>query len=95
MMEGLTLAQLTTVAGIASATALLDEVLWRTLAASEAAKDRFGPIAALTTGVVVAVLASLVLGIGGPDLAQGVVNGAVGGLAAIGIHDLFKTKAGA
>lgn len=90
--EGLTLAQLTTVAGIASATALLNEVIWRTAAASDAIKARFGPIIALTTGVVVGVLASLVLGLGGQDLAQSVINGAVGGLAAIGIHDLFASR---
>lgn len=91
--EGLTLAQLTTVAGIASATALLSEVLWRTLAVAAAVKDRFGPIVALAIGVIVGVLASLVLGLGGQDLAQSVINGAVGGLAAIGIHDLFSASA--
>jgi hypothetical protein len=90
-VDGLTLAQLVTVAGVASATALVDEVLWRTAAASDAIKDRFGPIVALTTGVIVAILAALTLGFGGQDLAQAVINGAVGGLAAIGVHDLFDS----
>lgn len=93
-MDGLTLAQLVTVAGVASATALIDEVFWRTAAATDAIKARFGAIVALVTGIAVAILAALVLNFGGQDLAQAVINGAVGGLAAIGLHDIFTDTPG-
>lgn len=90
--EGLTLLQLTTVAGIASGTTLLSELLWRTAAASDAIKERFGPIVAVAIGVVLAIVASLLLGFGGTDLAQAIVNGVVGGLTAIGIHDVLSSR---
>lgn len=94
-MEHLTIAQLTTVAGVASATTLLNFVLWRTTGASDAVKSRFGPIAALVTGLIVSVVAGLFLAQGGADLAQTGLNGVIGGLTAIGIYDLVASKAGA
>ena len=86
-MDGLTIAQLTTVAGIAAATTLLDELIWHTAAVAAAVKDRFGPAVAVGSGVVLGIVAGVLLGQGQLDLAQDVVNGVIGGLAAIGIHD--------
>ena len=94
-MEGLTLAQLTTVAGISAGTFLLNEVIWRTANVADAVKDRFGPLVALLTGVGIGVFAGLVLGFGGADLAQDGINGVVGGLASMGIQNLISSRAGA
>lgn len=92
--ESLTLQQLTTVAGIGVATSLVCEVIWRTAAASDAIKSRFGPILAIGVGIAIGIIASLVLGISGQDLAQAVVNGVVGGLTGIGLYDVVTSKAG-
>lgn len=93
-MEALTIAQLTTVAGLTTATALLSELFWRTVAVSPATKDRFGPLVAVLIGVGAGVVAGALLGQNRLDLAQTVVNGVMGGLAAMGVHDLFASKAG-
>lgn len=92
--ESLTLAQLTTVAGIGVATALIDKLIWTTTAATPQAISRFGPILALGTGIVVGGVAAFVLGIVGQDFAQVLINGAVGGLSGIGLYDVFTSKAG-
>lgn len=93
-MEGLTLAQLTTTAGLTSAAALLSELFWRTVQVSPATKDRFGPITAVLIGIGCGVIAGALLGQSRLDLAQTVVNGVLGGLAAIGVHDIFASRAG-
>jgi hypothetical protein len=89
--EGLTVEQLTTVAGLTTFTWLLSELLWRTLAVAEGLRTRFGPITAVAIGIGAGVGASLLLGFGGTDLAQSGINGVVGGLAAMGIHDLVRS----
>jgi|GEM_PF-5367289 hypothetical protein len=97
-MDGLTIAQLTTVAGIATATTLASELFWHTAAVAAAVKDRFGPAVAVGIGIILGILAGVLLGQGQLDLAQDVVNGVVGGFAAMGIHDTFLspvTPAGA
>lgn len=93
-MEGLTVAQLTTVAGISIATSLVSELLWRTIAATAEQVSRFGPIVAVGFGVVIAVAAGVLLGQGRLDLVQSGINGVIGGLAAMGVHDLTTSKAG-
>lgn len=93
-MEGLTVEQLTTVAGIATATALLSELIWRTTASAAATVSRFGPVVAVGLGIVLATGAGILLGQGHLDIAQDGINGVVGGLAAMGIHDLATSKAG-
>jgi hypothetical protein len=93
-MDSLTIAQLTTVAGIGIATTLLSEVVWRTSAASDATVKRFGPLLAMGLGLVIATGAGLVLGQGRLDLAQDAINGIVGGLASMGLYDLATSKAG-
>lgn len=86
-MDGLTIAAFTTVAGVASATTLASELFWHTAAVAASVKDRFGPIVAVGIGVVLGIFAGVLLGGGTMDIAQDVVNGFVGGLTAIGIHD--------
>lgn len=93
-MDGLTVAQLTTVAGIGIATALLSELIWRTTNAPAATIARFGPIVAVGLGIVLAVVAGFALGQGRLDLFQDGINGVVGGLSAMGLHDLTTSKAG-
>jgi hypothetical protein len=94
-MEGLTIEQLTTVGGISIVTALLSELFWRTAKATEEAVNRFGPVLAFGGGIVIAIGAGLTLGQGQLDVIQSGINGALGGLAAMGIHDLTTSKAGA
>lgn len=93
-MEGLTVVQLTTVAGIGIATSLLSELVWRTTQSANATVERFGPVVAVGLGIVLAVGAGVLLGQGQLDLVQSGINGVVGGLAAMGIHDLATSKAG-
>lgn len=93
-MDGLTVEQLTTVAGIGIATALLSELIWRTTAASAATMSRFGPVVAVGLGIILAIGSGVVLGAGRVDLVQFAINGVIGGLSAMGIHDLTTSKAG-
>lgn len=93
-MEALTLSQLTTVAGLATASTLLSELFWRTVQPSPATKARFGPITAVAIGVVCGLVAGFLLGLARADLAQVVINGVLGGLAAIGVHDVWESRGG-
>lgn len=93
-MEGITFAQLTTVGGIGIVAALIDQVIWTTAAAAPATKERFGPIVAIVTGVILGVAAGFVLQQTAQDLAQSALNGVLGGLTAIGLYDTVTSKAG-
>ena len=93
-MEALTLAQLTTVAGLTTAATLLSELFWRTANVSPATKDRFGPLVAVLIGVGCGIIAGALLGQTRVDLAQTVLNGVMGGLAAMGVHDLLSSRGG-
>jgi len=93
-MEALTIVQLTTVAGIAGFTTLVSELIWRTVATTAAVRDRFGPLVAVVIGVGAGIGAALLLGQVQLDLAQSALNGIVGGLTAMGVHDLVSSKAG-
>lgn len=92
--DGLTIAQLTTVGGIAIAVALIEEVIWRTTAAPAGTTQRFGPILAVGLGIAVGLVAGLLLSQGRLDLAQDVVNGIIGGATAVGLNDVVKSGAG-
>lgn len=91
--EPITLAALTTVGGIAVATTLVDKLIWTTVGTS-LDSGRFGPIVAVITGVVLGIGAALALQIGGSDLAQAAINGAVAGFASAGLYDVVTSKAG-
>ena len=93
-MDGITIAQLTTVAGLTTACTLLSFLFWKTANPPEATQDRFGPIVAVMIGVIVALGAGFLLDQAKLDLAQDVVNGIVAGLASMGVYDLVKSKAG-
>ena len=93
-----TIAQLVTVGGNAAITSLLCELFWRTAALAPATKDRFGPIVAVLFGVGLAITATLVVSLAALTSAvvfQAILTGFVGGLAAIGVHDVARTRAGA
>lgn len=94
MMEGITIAQLTTVGGIAIVTTLLNKLVWTTAGSDDATTKRFGPIVAVVTGVILGVVAGLVLHETAADLGQSALNGLLGGFAAIGIYDTATSKAG-
>lgn len=91
--DPVTLAALTTVAGIAAATTAIDKIFWETIGSALDSK-RFGPIVAVVTGVVIGVGAGLLLGFGGRDLVQFAINGVVGGFASAGLYDVVTSKAG-
>lgn len=91
--DPITIASLTTVAGIAVATTLVDKLFWETLGSSFDSK-RFGPIVAVITGVALGVLGGITLKYGGSDLVQTIINGAVGGFASAGLYDTITSKAG-
>lgn len=93
-MEGITIAQLTTVGGIGIVAALLDQVFWQTAGASGDTKSRFGPLVAIVTGVILGVAAGVLLSQTASDLAQSALNGVLGGLTAIGLYDVTTSKAG-
>ena len=93
-MDGITVAQLTTVGGIAIVTTLLNQLIWSTSGASPATKDRFGPIVAVITGVALGVVAGFVLAQTAADIAQSALNGLLGGFASIGLYDVATSKAG-
>lgn len=93
-MAGITIAELTTVGGIAILTTLLNQIIWSTANAADATKARFGPIVAVVTGVVIGVVAGFILKETATDLAQSALNGLLGGASAIGLYDLASSKAG-
>lgn len=96
-MDDPTIAQLATVSGNAAITFLIGQVLWRTLSAAPATQDRFGPIVAVGTGIVLALAASVVdltPALQRSDVLQSALVGLVSGTSAIGIHDLVKTRGG-
>jgi hypothetical protein len=86
-MGDLSVSDLLTVVGNAGLTLALVEVVKRTLAMSDAAVDRFGPIVALAIAVVLAVAAAVVLH---ADLAQAVLTGVVSGTTSIGIYKVAQ-----
>ena len=94
-MDAPTIASLLTVGGNSAATWLVCEVFWRTANVAPATKDRFGPIVAVGFGVGLAILAALTLGLARGDLLQAALTGVVAGAAAVGLHDIVATKAGA
>ena len=106
-MDGPTIAQLTTVAGLTTATWLLSELWWRTVLIDDADpaarkipgltkefKTRFGPILAVVFGVVVGIGAGSLLGQGRLDIWQAAVNGVFGGLSAMGVQNLVSSRGG-
>ena len=93
-MSEITIAQLTTVAGLTTACTLLTFLFWKTLNVPEATKDRFGPLVAVIFGIGVGVVSGVLLDQSRLDLVQDGVNGVMAGLASMGVYDLVKSKAG-
>lgn len=88
-MDAPTIQALTTVAGAAILVAVLVQVFMQTAQPDGPTADRYGPILAIITGIVVVVTATWVIG-GATrlDAAQAVVNGIFAGLASMGIHNV-------
>jgi hypothetical protein len=94
-MDGITIAQLTTVAGLTTACTLLSFLFWHTANFAPATQDRFGPLSAVAIGVLTGVASGFLLDQGRLDLVQDGINGVMAGLASMGVYDLVKSKAGA
>jgi hypothetical protein len=79
---------------------MLSQLIWRTAghnASGDAIQDRFGPVVAFVVAIIlaeVALWATSVAGLNRLDVLQAALTGGLGGLAAIGIHDVVTTKAG-
>ena len=86
------LSDLTTVAGAAILTAVLVFLIGKVWKPTPEQADRFLPLISVLVGIIVVVVASLALGLGGSDLVQGVVNGIFAGLAASGGYDVIKSQ---
>lgn len=85
--------QLLTVGGNAAATFLLLEVIWRALSPTPEMKDRFGPLLAAGTGIVLALAAWVVTTAANApysSLLDAALIGLAGGLASIGVHDVVQ-----
>lgn len=90
-MEAVTVQALTTVAGLAIVTAILVGVVRKAAKLSGEAMDQWGAVLSMGIAVVLAIVASLTLGIaGGTDLFQAILNGIFGGLAASGGFDVLN-----
>lgn len=82
-----TLALLLTVAGAATVTSILVEVIVRA-AGTGFNTDRFGPLLAIIVGIIVTVVATAALGLATTaGAAQAVLTGIFAGASAMGIHD--------
>jgi hypothetical protein len=89
LVHGLTLADLTTLAGLAIVTAIFVELVKRTLALSEEATSRFGPVLAVVIGIVVGVVAAVVTG---AFIPQAVLTGFLAGALAAGLYDVVADR---
>jgi hypothetical protein len=97
MFDNVDLAQLLTVSGNSAATIAISFMAWKTANASEATRDRYGPMVALLTGIILALFAYLVVtttAISRADLGGAIWTGVQGGLMASGVYQVIKTKAG-
>ncbi len=93
-MLDLTVASLATVAGDAAVTAIIVQLVLNALQLPQATMDRVGPVLAVGVGILVALVATLSLGIATPDgIIQAVLTGLAAGTSAMGIHNLI-TKTG-
>jgi hypothetical protein len=88
------LSVLVTVGGAAVAVAIIVQIIVSAAQWTAATKDRFGPMLACITGVVVVEVASVGLGVGTrQDIVQGLFTGLFAGASAMGIHDLISGSA--
>src|SRR3990167_9062370 len=86
-----TLEALTTVAGASLLVSVLVQyIVLPILSLTEAARDRFGPLIAILTGVLVVEVATFTVlaDVVRADVVQGAVTGIFAGLAAIGLHSV-------
>jgi sugar phosphate permease len=90
-MEAVTVDALTTVAGLALVTGIIVYIIRKTANLSGAQMDRFGAAISMGVGIVLAILATLALGlVDGVNLMQAVLNGLFAGLAASGGFDVIN-----
>jgi hypothetical protein len=79
--------ELLTLGGVAIVVTILTEVIKRAAAMSDDVIARFGPLLAVTLGVVIAILASWYQG---ADLVAGALTGLLAGASASGIYSYTK-----
>lgn len=90
-LEAPTVASLLTLAGNAAVVALVVTLIKRTMALTAAQVDRYGPVLAVGTGVVLAELATIVTNaasFGAKDVTQAALTGLVSGCLSSGLYDL-------
>jgi hypothetical protein len=92
LRNGLTVADLLSLAGAAIVVAIIVELLKRTLAWSPEFTARFAPLAACVTGTVLSVLAAVWLS---RDPVQAALTGFLAGALAGGLYDLAAERIGA
>jgi hypothetical protein len=87
----ISVADLVTVAGNSAITYLLLQLVWRVTNPDPATKDRFGPLLAAFTGIVLALVGTAYLTFTGqpaPNVFDAIAVGFYAGLGSIGIHDI-------
>lgn len=93
-MTTATLADLTTVAGIATVVTILTQIILNAANLSDDASNRWGPLLAIGLGILVAVAAAFALGqTGGQELSQAAYTGLLGGATAIALHGVATKSA--
>lgn len=78
---------LLTVAGLTPLVSIIVEVVIRALAWTGATKDRFGPLLAIVTAIVVVIPAVLLVGPDGTTVYAAIVSAVIAGAGAMGVHD--------
>jgi hypothetical protein len=89
--NGLTIADLTTLVGLAVVVAIIVELVKRTAALSDETTKRFGPALACATGTVLGVATSFYLT---TEIAQGALTGFLAGALASGLYNLAAEQIG-
>lgn len=67
---------------------VLTEIIMRAVKPSDEMKDRLGPLAAITLGILIGVVLSVNRNL---DAVQGIITGLYAGLGSMGLYKLLKT----
>lgn len=92
LRNGLSVADLLTLTGLAIVVTILVELAKRTFAWTADFTDRFAPVASCVSGVLLGVLAAIYLS---GDIAQAALTGFLAGALAAGLYDVAAARIGA